>query len=169
MLVAESVGRPGWSSSCCPRSAGSQGVCREELVRALDRGAIGQRRNVGDDSDPGTVRGAQPAGQAPGRGLSGDDASCGTPGTSKYDGKVHPHRLGLPATLERQPRTFVRTHGLSVRGSSPSSPRLFRLNRRLGSTQFGPEVVTLWTGQRAGQHTDRNTSRTHPYRRSPAL
>src|SRR5688572_8929550 len=66
--------------------------------------------------------------------------------------------VGVTATLERQPRTFVRTHGRSVRGSSPSSPGLFRLNRRLGSTQFGPEVVTLWTGRRAGQHTDRNTS-----------
>jgi len=40
------------------RSAGGQGVGREELVGTLDRAAVGQRCDVGDDPDPGAVRGA---------------------------------------------------------------------------------------------------------------
>lgn len=47
----------------------------------FDLGPVGQCRHVGDDTNPGTVGGAQPVREVARSGLSGDDAGGGSVGS----------------------------------------------------------------------------------------
>ena len=79
---------------------------RQKLIEALDPGAVGQGRDVGDNTDPGANRGAHPAGQTTAAGCA-----VTMPVTAP---------LARPNTTARSTQTAL-AGGLPLSGSSERS------------------------------------------------